>query len=169
MIISSDQELDDVMSVLWAKDYKVIPIQNYYKGVYENSIISYLPSADNSELKTEVSFLMKHFKLENVIVKYLNETDAKRISNNGNIKPLDISMYNNDFENKSYLLNGISFSFLEKKQYWKPKTKDDLKVDMVVEYNNKGKWYSKIVKNPSDDYDRFLKLFIKHEKVRVAI
>lgn len=168
MIISSN-ELDDMMDVLWAKDYKVIPIKGYYKGHYENCAISYSPTINNDELKNEISFLLKHFKQESIIVKYLGESDALKVLNNGTEKALDISMYNNDFENKSYLLNGISFSFLEKKRYWKPKSKDDLKIDMIIEYNNKGKWYSKKVKNPSEDYDRFLKLFIKHEKVRVAI
>ena len=54
--------------------------------------------------------------------------------------------------NKSYIHNGISFSFVEKTRYWKPKSQEDLKIGMVVEYQNNNKWYERIVRNPKEEW-----------------
>jgi len=67
----------------------------------------------------------------------------------------------------SYLYEGLSFSFKEKIRYSKPKSKDDLKIGMIVEYQNKGKWVGYEIKNPQEDYDKLFKLLIKYDKVRI--
>lgn len=166
-LIMSSNKLDDMMSILWAKEYQIIPIKGYYKGNYEDSIIAY-KDMDNDELRKEILFLLNHFKQECAIVKYLGETGAKKLYFDGSEKPLGIVMYNTDDDNMSYLHNGLSFSFVEQARYWKPKTKEDLKVGMVVEYQNKNKWLQHEIKNPSQEYDRLFKLLIKYDKVRVA-
>lgn len=166
MIISSDK-IDDMMSILWAKEFQIIPIKGYYKGQYENSIIAY-SDIDNDELRKEVIFLLNHFNQECAIVKYLDETIAKKIFSDGSEKPLGIVMYNTDDDNMSYLHNGISFSFVEQKRYWIPKSKDDLKTGMIVEYLNKDKWLEHEIKNPSQEWDNLFKLLIKYNKVRVC-
>ena len=47
-LIMSSNKLDDMMSILWAKEYQIIPIKGYYKGNYEDSIIAY-KGIDNDE------------------------------------------------------------------------------------------------------------------------
>lgn len=166
-IIISSNKIDDMMSILWAKEFRIIPIEGYYKGQYEKSIIAY-SDIDNDELRRETLFLLNHFKQECAIIKYLGETGAKKIFYDGSEKPLGIVMYNTDDDNMSYLHNGVSFSFVEQKRYWIPKDKEDLKVGMIVEYLNKDKWLQHEIKNPSLEYDRLFKLLIKYNKVRIA-
>jgi hypothetical protein len=166
ILISSDK-IDDISSVLWAKDYTIIPIKGYYKGQYENSIMAY-SNIDNDELRKDTIFLLNHFHQECAIIKYLNESGAKKIFTDGSEKPLGIIMYNTDAENKSYLYNGVSFSFVEQARYWKPSKKEDFKIGMIVEYFNNNKWYQQEVKNPSEEFDGLYKLLIKYDKIRVS-
>lgn len=166
ILISSDK-IDDISSVLYAKEYTIIPIKGFYKGQYEDSIMAY-SSVDNDELRKDVIFLLNQFKQECAIIKYLNESGAKKIYADGSEIPLGIIMYNTDAENKSYLYNGISFSFVEQARYWKPKIKTDFKIGMIVEYFNNNKWYQQEVKNPSEEFDGLYKLLIKYDKIRVA-
>ena len=165
-IILSSDNIDDMVSILYAKDYKVIPIQGYYQGNYENSAIAY-SYIDNDELRKDLIFLLNHFNQECGIIKYLGEKSAKKIFSDGSEKPLGIVMYNTDSENRSYLYNGVSFSFTEQKRYWIPKNEGDFKVGMIVEYLNKDKWFSKKVEDPKSEYEKMYKLLIKYEKIRV--
>lgn len=167
-LIMSSNKLDDMMSILWAKEFQIIPIKGYYKGNYEESIIAYNDNIDNDELRKEIIFLLNHFKEECAIVKYKGEAGAKKLFFDGSEKPLGIVMYNTDDDNMSYLHNGLSFSFVEQTRYWKPKSKEDLKVGMIVEYQNKNKWLQHEIKNPPQEYERLFKLLIKYDKVRVA-
>jgi hypothetical protein len=166
-ILISSEKIDDISSVLWAKDYTILPIKGYYKGQYEDSIMAY-SNVDNDELRKDTIFLLNHFSQECAIIKYLGETGAKKIYTDGSERPLGIVMYNTDAENKSYLYNGISFSFVEQARYWKPKNKEDFKIGMIVEYFNNNKWYQQEVKNPSEEFDGLYKLLIKYDKIRVA-
>lgn len=166
-ILISSERIDDISSVLWAKEYTIIPIKGYYKGQYENSIMAY-SNIDNDELRKDTIFLINHFNQECAIIKYLGETGAKKIYPDGSEKPLGIVMYNTDAENKSYLYNGVSFSFVEQARYWTPKSKEDFKIGMIVEYFNNNKWYQQEVKNPSEEFDGLYKLLIKYDKIRVV-
>jgi hypothetical protein len=166
-IILSSPKLEDMVSILYAKNYQIIPIQGFYRNNYENSIIAY-SDIENDEMRSDLIFLLNHFHQECGIIKYKGETGAKKVFKDGSEKPLGIVMYNTDSENMSYLHNGLSFSFVEAKRYWKPKSKDDFKIGMIVEYFNNNKWYQKEVKNPSEDYEKFFKLLVKYDKVRVA-
>ncbi len=166
ILISSDK-IDDISSVLWAKEYTLIPIKGFYKGQYEDSVIAY-SNIDNDALRKDTIFLLNHFHQECAIIKYLGETGAKKIFTDGSEKPLGIIMYNTDADNKSYLYNGISFSFVEQARYWKPSKMEDFKIGMIVEYLNNNKWYQKEVKNPSEEFDRLYKLLIKYDKIRVV-
>lgn len=165
-IVLSSDNIDDMVSVLYAKDYKVIPIQGYYMNNYENSAIAY-SDIDNDELRKNLIFLLNHFNQECGIIKYLGETGAKKIFSDGSEKPLGIVMYNTDSENRSYLYNGVSFSFVEQKRYWIPKDEGDFKAGMIVEYLNKDKWFSKKVEDPKLEYEKMYKLLIKYDKIRV--
>jgi len=165
-IILSSDKIDDMVSILYAKNYQVVPIQGYYQGHYENSAIAY-SDIDNDELRKDLIFLLNHFSQDCGIIKYLGETNAKKIFNDGSEKPLGLVMYNTDADNRSYLYNGISFSFVEAKRYWVPKKKEDFKAGMIVEYFNKNKWFSKKVENPELEYNNMYKLLIKYDKIRV--
>jgi hypothetical protein len=166
-ILLSSPKLDDMISILYAKEYQVLPIKGYYHGQYENSVMAY-GLVDNDTLRNDVLFLLNHFHEECAIIKYTGDTNAKKLFRDGSEKPLGIVMYNTDSDNMSYLHNGVSFSFVESKRYWKPTKKEDFRVGMLVEYFNNNKWYERLVENPNDEYERLYKLLIKYDKVRVA-
>ena len=167
ILVSSDK-IDDMTSVLWAKEYQVIPIQGFYKGEYERSVLVY-SKISNDELRKDLIFLLNHFNQECGIIKYSGETVAKKIFADGSEKPLGIVLYNTDSENKSYLYNGLSFSFVEQISYWKPTKIEDFKIGMVVEYLNGGKWKERQVHNPNTEWEDMYKLLTKYEKVRVKV
>lgn len=166
-IILSSEKLEDMISILYAKEYQVIPIKGYYRGQYEESVIAF-GRVDNDNLRKDVLFILNQFHDDSAIIKYMDESVAKKIFRDGSEKPLEISMYNTDPENISYLYNGISFSFTESVRYWKPSKIGDFKIGMIVEYFNNNKWFEREVVNPSDEYEKLYKLLIKYDKVRVA-
>ena len=164
-IVLSSDKLDDMVSILYAKNYQIIPITGYYNGEYEDSVIAF--GANNDELRSDLIFLLNHFNQDCGIIKYYDETNAKKVFHDGSEKPMGIAMYNTDSENISYLYNGVSFSFIEQVRYWKPKSKEDFKVGMLVEYFNKNKWCEKKVENPNSEYEDFYKLMMKYDKIRI--
>lgn len=166
MILSSNN-MDDLLSVLYAKDYKVIPIKGYYHGIYEDSAIVF-DDNDNNNLRKDVLFILNHFNEKCAIIKYQGESNAKKIFADGSEKPMGVVMYNTDSENISYLYNGYSFSFTESKVYWKPNKIEDFKVGMLVEYFNNDRWCEKKVENPTIEYNKMYKLLIKYDKIRVV-
>ncbi len=165
-ILLSSDNLDDMKSILWAKNYQIIPLQGYYQGNYEESAIAF-SDIDNDELRKDLIFLLNHFRQNCGIIKYKGETGAKKIFNDGSERPLGIVLYNTDAENISYLYNGLSFSFVEQARYWKPTKKEDFKIGMIVEYLNNKNWIKREVKNLDDEYDNLYKLLIKYDKIRV--
>jgi hypothetical protein len=166
-ILLSSEKIDDMLSILYAKNYQIIPIKGYYRGQYENSALAF-SDVDNDELRKELIFLLNHFHQECGIIKYKGETVAKKLFADGSEKPMGIVLYNTDSENVSYLYNGVSFSFVEQVRYWKPTKLEDFKVGMVVEYLNNNKWFEKRVENPEQDWNKMFKLLSKYDKLRVA-
>ncbi len=166
-IILSSSRLDDMISILYAKEYQIIPLKGFYKGQYEESVMAF-GRVDNDNLRKDTIFLLNHFGEECAVIKYFGESNAKKIFKDGSEIPLGIVMYNTDSENISYLYNGLSFSFVESKRYWKPKKKEDFRVGMLIEYFNNNKWYERKVENPQEEYEKLYKLLIKYDKVRVA-
>lgn len=165
ILLSSDR-LDDMISILYAKNYQIIPIKGYYKDQYEDSAMAF-SNIDNDELRKDLIFLLNHFHQECGIIKYFGETGVKKIFSDGSEKPLGVTLYNTDEENVSYLYNGISFSFLEESRYWKPNKVEDFKVGMIVEYLNNNKWYQRKVEDPKLEWENIWKLMIKYDRVRV--
>ncbi len=165
-IILSADRLNEMISVLYSKEYQILPIKGYYKGSFEDSVIAWGP--DNDDLRRYVIFLLDHFNQDCAIIKYQGDSNAKKVFFDGSEQPLGLLMYNTDSENKSYLHNGVSFSFVEAKRYWIPKTMDDLKVGMIVEYMNNNKWYERKVQNPKEEWEKLYKLLIKYDKLRVS-
>lgn len=166
-ILLSSDKLDDMISILYAKDYQIIPIKGYYQGQYEDSALAF-SDIDNDELRKDLVFLLNHFHQDCGIIKYIGETNAKKVFRDGSEKPLGITLYNTDSENISYLYNGLSFSFVEQVRYWKPTKIEDFRVGMIVEYLNNNKWYQRKVENPIQEWEDMYKLLSKYDKLRVA-
>lgn len=167
-ILLSSDKIDDMVSVLYAKEYQVLPIQGFYRGQYENSAMAFC-DCENDDLRKDLIFLLNHFNQDCGIIKYKGETNAKKLHSDGSEKPMGIVLYNTDADNISYLHNGISFSFVEQVRYWKPTKLEDFRVGMVVEYLNNNKWFEKRIENPEDEWNRMFKLLSKYDKLRVAL
>jgi hypothetical protein len=166
ILISSDN-LEDVMSILWAKEYKVIKLKSYYKENYGDCIFAY-SQIDNDQLRIDLIFLLNHLHINSAIIKYRGENKFKMVYSDGQEKPISISYYNTDDDKESFIYNGVSFSFIEEKMYWRPNKKEDFKIGMIVEYLNNNKWYQQTVKEPEIEFENLYKLLIKYDKIRVA-
>jgi hypothetical protein len=166
MLISSPNNLDQITSVLYAKNYQILTIKGYFEGKFEDSIMAF-GRVENEDLRNDTLFILGQFNEKNIIVKYLGESDAKKVFFNGSEEPMKIVMFNTNESYKSYIHSGISFSFVEKTRYWKPKSQEDLKIGMVVEYQNNNKWYERIVRNPKEEWEKLYKLLTKYDKVRI--
>lgn len=177
MIVSSQNEetpktdikfLSDKMSnILYAKDYTLIPVTGYYNQMYEKSFIA-VTVDDNDRLRTDAIYLMDEFNQGSVIIKYHGETTAKKILKDGSEIDLGIAIYDSELKNKTYIYNGVSFSFIEQKRYYFPKDKKELKPGMIVEYFNNNKWNSKQILNIDVEYEKMYKLLMKYEKLRIC-
>lgn len=165
-LILSSGNIDDMTSVLYAKEYQILPLQSYYKEVFNESAMGY-SDVDNDTLRKDTLFLLNHFNQESAIIKYKGEATPKKIFKDGSERILELSMYNTNSELVSYLYRGLSFSFVDAKRYWVPKSKEDFKEGMIVEYFNNNQWNEKVVENADDEWNRLYKLLLKYNKVRV--
>lgn len=167
-LIASSDDIRALTSYLYAKEYHVIEVKGYYEGEFENSVIGFTNSSPD-ELRMDCLHIIDNFDQECIIIKYKGEKNAKKIFSDGSEKPLGLIMYNTDSHNKSYIHDGLSFSFVEKQLYYFPKKKSDFKRGMIVEYFNKDKWIKKQVINPEMEYEKMYDLLIKFNKIRIAI
>jgi len=165
-LILSSGNIDDMTSVLYAKEYQILPLQSYYKEAFNESAMGY-SDVDNDTLRKDTLFILNHFHQESAIIKYKGETVPKKIFRDGSEKILELNMYNTNSELVSYLYRGLSFSFVDAKRYWVPRSKEDFKAGMVVEYFNNNQWTEKVVENPNVEWDKLYKLLLKYDKVRV--
>jgi hypothetical protein len=133
---------DKLANILYGKDYTLIPVTGYYNQQYEKSYIA-ITSDDNDKLRSDAIFLMDEFNQHSVIVKYFSESEAKKILPDGSELPMGIAIYDSEMKNKTYIYNGVSFSFIEQKRYYFPKEKRELKSGMIVEFFNNNKWTSR--------------------------
>ena len=63
-IVISSEKIDDIMSILYAKNYQIIPIKGYYQGQYEDSLMAF--GVDNDELRKDLIFYLTI--LERIVV-----------------------------------------------------------------------------------------------------
>lgn len=166
-IISSNR-LDEMESILYGREYSIIPIKEFFQGSYTDSIISY-GRVDNDNLRQDVLFLLNKFNQNSAIIKYLGESVIRKIFKDGSEVPVDMTLYNTDFDKASYIYNGYSFSFTEKKRYFFLTKKEEIKSGMMLEFFNNNKWVEKQVSNPELEYDKLYKLLMKYNKVRVSV
>ena len=165
-IIIESNRIDAIMSFLYAKEYKILQIQGYFEGVFDDAIIAY-GKTDNDDLRRDSLFILDSFHCDSAVIKYIGESDIKKVYKDGTETLLEAILYNTDSNFKTYIYEGLSFSFTNKTRYWKPTKKEDFKVGMIVEYLSNNKWYEKIVKNPTDEWEKMYKLMSKYEKLRV--
>jgi len=154
-------------SILYSKDYTIIPVRGLYDGVYENSFIALPRHPSNDDLRKDSIYLLDSFHQDSVIIKYVGEESSSKILSDGSEKPMSVALYNADLNNKTYLYNGVSFSFIEEKRYYSPKQKSDLKNGMIVEYFNNNKWNTKQISDIDKEYEELYKLLIKYNKLRI--
>lgn len=153
-------------SVLYSKGYTILPVQGYYKNKYEKSFLAFTDDS-NDDLRFDAIFLMDMFEQDTVIVKYRGDEFANKIFKDGSEKNLSLSTYDSEAKDKTFLHNGLSFTFTESKKYFFPKKKEELKSGMVVEFFNNNKWTTKQIGNLDVEFERMYKLLIKYEKLRV--
>jgi hypothetical protein len=163
VIISSS---NDVESVLYGKDYTLIPIKEYYNGEYNDYLISY-SRISNDVLREDTLFLLNRFNKNFALIKYIGESSFRKIFKDGSESLLEFTLYNTDMTLASYIYNGYSFSFKEKIRYSFPSKKEDIKNGMILEYFNNNLWIKKLVSNVDTEYDKLYKLLIKYNKVRI--
>lgn len=155
-------------SLLYAKEYTVQHIRGYYNNDWEDSYLAW-SNVDNTELKKDLIFFVNEFNQESAIIKYKNEPTNKRVYKDGKEKPLALNMYDSNSDNKSYIIQGLSFSFTEQKVYKQATDKSQLKIGMIVEICNNNIWIEKTVSDLDKEWDSTYKLFAKHNKLRVSI
>ncbi len=164
LLLTSDK-LNDVMSVLYSKEYHIIEMKEYSDGEYKDTILAYGLN-DNNSIRKDILFLLEEFDIKSGVIKYLGEKNPKMIQNDGSEKLLGINNYPNN-EDNTYIYKGLSFSFCEEKRYWTPKSKNDFRTGMIVEYFNNNRWCEKLVEDPNEEWDNIYKLMLKYNKLRV--
>lgn len=167
-LIISATNMDALTSMLWSKEYQILPIKGYYEGAFEDSVMAY-KHVENDELRRDAILMLDQHGQECAIIKYLGDTEPKKIYFNGEERPLGVVMFNTDSRNKSYLHNGISFSFVEKARYRVPRSKEELSAGMVVEYMSNEKWHQKRIHDLDQEWERMYKLLVKYEKLRIEM
>ena len=167
-LLISSENAQTLNSYLYSRDYYLLDIKGYYQGIFENSILAFT-NLSNDELRRDAIHLMIHFDQSNMIVKYKDETVAKKIYEDGSEQPLGIVLYNTDAENKSYIYEGLSFSFVQQQLYYFPKKKEDFKSGMIVECFSNNKWIEKKVINPESEFDKMYGLLMKYNKIRIPV
>lgn len=152
-------------TILYSRDYIITPVKGYYKSKWEDSFIAVCPN-DNDTLRTDTIYILDNFGQDSIIVKYKGDVVVKKIKRNGEERDLDMLVYDSNLDNKTYIYNGYSFSFLEKKRYVFPKSKSELKPGMLIEYFNNERWNQRQIVNLDLEFEKTYNLLIKYNKLR---
>jgi hypothetical protein len=156
-------------SMLYSKDYTVLFLTGLYEGNYEKSFLAIQSEQNDDELRKDLIYFLDSFHQECGIIKYRNDDKPHKIFENGTEKPLSVILYNSDSNNKTYLYDGISFSFNEEKRYHFFRKKEELKPGMIVEYLNNNKWIEREIINVDSEYKDLYELLMKYSKVRISV
>jgi hypothetical protein len=165
--IMSSKQIDATKTLLWAKEWEIIPLKGYYDGISEDSILAFKINIDNKELKEEALFILKTFNEDSCIIKYTGKKNTNKLKISNQESELSEAIFNQESINKSYLYNGTFFSFNEVKSYKIIESKDELKNGMIVEYFNNKNWTSISIFDINNEWNGFYKLLVKYKKVRI--
>ena len=158
---------ESVCTILYSRDYTIIPIKSYYRQEYSQSFIAF-SMTNNDSLREDAIYLMDNFYNDSVIVKYRSEDYPKIIRKDGSERLLETKIYS-DTDSKIYIYNGVSFSFNEQSRYNILVNKSQIKRGMIVEFFNNNKWNKKEVVDVDLEYEKMYKLLIKYQKLRVSL
>ncbi len=147
--------------------YRVIEMSSYFHGDFDKSSFAVTNTIDNDTLRNDSIQIMHHFNEGDIIIKYLGENTPVKILEDGTEQQMGIIMYNTDAEKKSFIYEGVSFSFTEKQLYYFPKEKADFKQGMVIECLKGNEWIQRRVFDADKEYENMYKLLIKYDKIRV--
>lgn len=167
-LLASSENIRSLTSYLYSREYYLLDIQGYYEGKFEDSLMAFTNNSPD-DLRRDAIHIMDHFDQDCVIVKYKDENTARKIFRDGQERPMGILLYNTDSNNKSYIHDGLSFSFVEQQLYYFPKKKEDFKSGMIVEYFSNNKWIEKKVFNPEVEFDKMYSLLMKYNKIRIPV
>lgn len=167
-IIASSKNIEALKSYLYGKEYSMIEIKGYYNGEFEESVLAW-SNIGNDELRRDSKNILQMFNQDSLILKLSGENFPRKLYKSGKERELGVIMYNTDSSNKSYLYNGVSFSFQEKKSYKFLREKSDFKSGMIIECESKGGWIQKEVRDPEIEFTNVYSILAKYNKVRVGI
>ena len=168
-LLASADNINGLVSYLYSRDYQLLDIKGYYQGKFENSVLAFT-KIDSNELRKDALHILKNYNQDCLILKYKDESNSKKIFENGQEVSLDIIFYNTDTDKKSYIYDGLSFSFVEQQLYFFPKNKEDFKIGMIVElFSNNNNWIEKRVINPEDEFNKVYNLMIRYNKIRIPV
>jgi hypothetical protein len=166
--IENENRSSKLESILYSKEYTIQHLRGYANGHWEDTYLAHNSEIGNEELKKDALYLLSQFDQDDIIIKYRDEPIIRRIYKDGNEKPLSLNMYDSDLQNKSYIFQGLSFSFKEQRQYKNITDKSELKPGMIVEICNNNKWIEKQVEDPEKEWLNVYQLFAKHNKIRLS-
>ena len=156
----SFQKLNDSLLL---RDYIVIEISGD-----KPACLAY-KECDNNELRYDAIEIMDLYKQEYVIVKYKGEEESRKVTFEGKETLLGVVGYQGDESKHNFYVEGLAFSFEERKRYWIPKNQSQIKNGMIVELlDNNGDWIEKEVVDSDLEYHRLYRLMIKYNKMRIA-
>jgi hypothetical protein len=135
------------------------------KITYYENVITNIEFEQEYNLKFVVTL---EFGKKEIIVKYQGQYLLTKILEDGSEIPIEINYYDNNQGKKIYIHEGVSFTLNDKKRYFFPSKKEDLKSGMLIEYFNNNMWYQKKVDNLDTEYEKMYKLLMKYEKLRVC-
>jgi hypothetical protein len=167
-ILASADNISALTSYLYSIDYYILDIKGYYDGKFEDSILAFT-NLDPDELRQDGLHIMEYFDQDCIIIKYKGQNSVVKLFKDGQEKPMGILLYNTDSNNKSYIHDGLSFSFVEQKLYFFPSKKEDFKVGMIIECFSNNKWNERKVYNIDSEFDKMYKLLMKYNKIRIAV
>jgi hypothetical protein len=168
-VVENNIACERACSVLYSRDYILVPISTYDKGMVSKSFIGVNTGGTNDTLREDSIYLLEMLGINNVIVKYKDDDKATLIKNDGSETMLELKIYDSNLENKTFIHNGVSFTFNEMKKYYFPKKESDIKKDMTLEFFNNNRWIKKKVVEPKTEYEKMYKLLMKYEKLRVEV
>jgi len=165
--LENNWNCERLCSVLYSKDFTVIPIRELYQDKYSRAFLGISPNTNNDLIRQEALQILEFLDIEEAIIKYIDSESPTKITKSGEETPLTFSVYESDDNSKIYIHDGVSFSFRESTRYFFPKKKDHLKSGMVVEYYNNNKWNKKQIVKLDEEFDKMYNLLIKYDKLRI--
>lgn len=156
-------------SVLYSKDFTVVPIKEYNDGIYKPVIVGISSAEDDDEIRKDVLQTLEYLDIGSAYIKYLGEESVFQIQKNGSETPITMGIYESYDNSKIYIYDGIYFSFKKNVRYFYPKNKEQLKSVGVIEFYNNEKWNQKEIINLDEEFPKMYELLIKYNKLRIPI